>query len=110
MRRRKAVRRRFRYAFYNKQQLRAFHGKIKEEKFRNFFKKYLTFGTNRNRSFFAALERRIDIFFFRLRLLPTIFACHQYILHHGIIVNKGIAQCPSLLIRPGDIITVKRKH
>jgi len=64
MRRRKAARRRFRNAFYTKQQLRAFHGKIKEEKFRNFFKKYLTHGVNRNLSFFAALERRLDIFFF----------------------------------------------
>jgi ribosomal protein S4 len=89
MRRRKAARRRFRNAFYIKQQLRAFHGKIKEEKFRNFFKKYLTHGVNRNLSFFAALERRLDIFFFRMRLFPTIFACHQYILHNGVLLNKN---------------------
>ena len=110
MRRRKAVRRRFRNAFYSKQQLRAFHGKIKEEKFRNFFRKYLTHGVNRNMSFFAALERRLDIFFFRMRLLPTIFACHQYILHHGVILNKGVEYCPSALVRPGDKLTVSQAH
>ena len=110
MRRRKAVRRRFRNAFYTKQQLRAFHGKIKEEKFRNFFKKYLTHGVNRNMSFFAALERRLDIFLFRMRLLPTIFACHQYIMHHGVILNKGNEHCPSALVRPGDTLTITTEH
>jgi len=64
MRRRKAVRRRFRNAFYNKQQLRAYFGQIQEEKFRNFFKKYVTTGTLRNSSFFTVLERRLDVFFF----------------------------------------------
>ena len=110
MRRRTAARRRFRNAFYSKQQLRAFHGKIKEEKFRNFFRKYLTHGVNRNMSFYAALERRLDIFFFRMRLFPTIFACHQYILHHGVILNKGIERCPSALVRPGDILTISTEH
>jgi len=110
MRRRKAVRRRFRNAFYTKQQLRAFHGKIKEEKFRNFFRKYLTHGVNRNMSFFAALERRLDIFLFRMRLLPTIFACHQYIMHHGVILNKGIERCPSAVVRPGDTLTISAAH
>jgi len=64
MRRRKAVRRRFRDAFYKKQQLRAFHGKIKELAFRKNFQRFLISGTNRNKSFFASLERRLDMFFF----------------------------------------------
>lgn len=110
MRRRKAVRRRYKTGFYTKQQLRAFHGKIKEEKFRNFFKKYLKEGVKRNTSFFASLEKRLDVFFFRLRLLPTIFACHQYILHHGVLINDGLRTSPSDMIRPGDTLSILPQH
>jgi ribosomal protein S4 len=110
MRRRKAVRRRFRDAFYKKQQLRAFHGKIKELAFRKNFQRFLISGTNRNKSFFASLERRLDMFFFRMRLLPTIFACNQYILQHGVQVNKGFEYSPSALIRTGDTISLPIKH
>lgn len=110
MRRRNALRRRFRDAFYNKQQLRLFHGKFKEQAFRKFFKRYLISTVDRNRSFFAALERRIDIFFFRMRLLPTIFACHQYIHHHGILVNRKVEHSPNALLSTGSIVSIQKAH
>jgi ribosomal protein S4 len=110
MRRRSAVPRRFRDAFYRKQQLKAFHGKFKEKVFRKNFQKYLSSGANRNRSFFASLERRLDVFFFRMRLLPTIFACNQYILQHGLLVNDGVNCSPNTILRVGDIVSLNRKH
>jgi len=55
MRRRKQVKRKYRTAFYNKQQLRDFYGKCKEESFRNFFKAHLSGITKRNDSFYSAL-------------------------------------------------------
>ncbi len=110
MRRRKAVRRRFRDAFYRKQQLKAFHGKIKEHAFRKNFQKYLVSGVNRNKSFFSSLERRLDIFFFRMRLLPTIFACNQYILQHGILINEGVNKSPNALLNVGDIVSFNYAH
>jgi small subunit ribosomal protein S4 len=110
MHRRKAVRRCFRNYFYNKQQLRAYFGQVQEEKFRNFFRKYVANGTLRNSSFFTVLERRVDVFFFRARLLPTIFACHQYILHQGVLINDGKKHSPSILVRPGDTLTISVEH
>lgn len=110
MRRRKAIRRRFRDAFYTKQQLRLFHGKFKEHAFRVFFRRYLAQTVNRNRSFFSALERRVDIFFFRMKLLPTIFSCHQYIHHHGILINRKFEYSPNALLSAGDIVSIRRKH
>lgn len=110
MRRRKANKRRYRDAFYNKQQLRLFHGKIKEQAFRKFFRRHLIQTVNRNQSFFAALERRVDIFFFRMRLLPTIFACHQYVHHHGILINRRIEHSPNALLSTGDIVSIQRQH
>lgn len=110
MRRRKARKRRYRDAFYNKQKLRLFYGKIKETRFRTFYQKYLINSVNRNRSFFAALERRLDIFFFRSRLLPTIFACNQYIHHYGLSVNKKLEYSSHILLNPGDTISISKTH
>jgi len=107
MRRRRATKRRFRDAFYNKQKLRVFYGKIREQAFRKIFQKYLISSVNRNKGFFSSLERRIDIFFFRMRLLPTIFACHQYIHHHGILINKFVEHSPNTLVSTGDIISIR---
>lgn len=108
--RRNAIRRRYRDAFYNKQKLRLFHGKIKEQAFRKFFRRFLISSVNRNRSFYAALERRVDVFFFRMRLLPTIFACHQYIHHYGILVNRKRQYSPNALLSLGDTVSIQRRH
>jgi len=108
MKKRRALRRRFRNVFYSKQQLRAFYGKQKEEAFRNFFKKFLGGAKGRNNMFAVALERRTDMFLFRLRFLPTIYACNQFVHHFGIDINGKQEKSPSALIRPGDIITFNK--
>jgi ribosomal protein S4 len=108
MRRSRAAKRRFRDAFYTKQQLRRFYGKVKEEAFRNFFRNHLNLTTIRNRSFFSSLERRLDMVVFRMRLLPTIFACHQLVHHHGVLVNGGLQKSPNAIVRVGDVIAIQR--
>lgn len=97
---------RYRNRFYAKQQLRLFHGEVKEGTFRNFFRNHLTAVTTRGHSFFSALESRLDRVFFRRRLLPTIFACRQFITHQGLEVNSGIEKSPRALIRTGDRVAV----
>jgi small subunit ribosomal protein S4 len=92
--------------FYAKQQLRLFHGEIKESAFRNFFRNHLSATTIRSKSFFSALESRLDMIFFRRRLLPTIFACRQFITHQGLEVNSKIELSPRALIRTGDRVAV----
>ena len=109
MKKRRPLRRRFKNVFYSKQQLRAFYGKEKEEIFRNFFKRFLGGAKNRNNMFITALERRTDIILFRLRFLPTIYACRQFILHYGLTINRRIEKSPSAQVLPGDIISLKKK-
>jgi small subunit ribosomal protein S4 len=92
--------------FYAKQQLRFFHGEVKEGTFRNFFRNHLSAITSRGHSFFSALESRLDMVFFRRRLLPTIFACRQFITHQGLQVNSGVEKSPRALIRTGDRVAV----
>lgn len=105
MQRRRPVRRKYKTVFYVKQQLRKFYGKQKEKAFANFFKTHMQNAARRNLSFVSALERRTDIVLFRLRFLPTIYACHQYIHHQGVLINDVKEYSPYALIKPGDCIT-----
>jgi len=110
MRRRSAVKRRYKTAFYNKQQLRHFYGKIREETFRNFFKNHLVGVNMRNNSYYSALECRADMFLFRTRLLPTLYAAKQFVQHQGIELNDRIEKSSNALVRPGTILTFDSKY
>jgi len=100
---------RYRNTFYLKQQLRHFYGKLTEVAFRSIYKTHLLNTFDRNRSFFGSLEQRADMFLFRMRLLPTIYACNQYIHHQGLLINfKRIEKCPSTLIRIGHTISLPK--
>lgn len=101
MRRRKSVKRRYKTAFYNKQQLREFYGKFKEEAFRNLFRSHLVGVYSRNSSFYSSLERRIDMFLFRARHLPTLYAANQYVQHQGVEYSGILEKSPNALIGPG---------
>ncbi len=92
--------------FYLKQQLRYFHGKRKEKSFQQIFKNNRQVVGKNSVSFFNALESRLDRVFFRRRILPTIYACHQYIHHHGLIVNGNKECSPRALIRTGDVLEI----
>jgi len=108
MQKRRALRRKYRNVFYSKQQLRAFYGIQKEEIFRNFFKKFLSGAKGRNNMFAIALERRADMVLFRLRFLPTIYACNQFVHHFGLNINGKKEYSANALIIPGDIITFEK--
>jgi len=92
--------------FYTKQQLRFFHGEVKEDVFCSFFRNHLLSVTTRSKSFFSALESRLDRVFFRRRLLPTIFSCRQFIYHQGLYINGTIEKSPHKLIRTGDRVAI----
>jgi ribosomal protein S4 len=57
-------------------------------------------------SFYSVLESRRNIVFFRIRLLPTVFACHQFIQYNGLEVNNKLEISPNSQIKVGDMITV----
>jgi hypothetical protein len=96
----------YRDRFYKKQQVRYFYGKIKENAFRNLFRNHRLSVSTRSHSFFSILESRLDIIFFRIRFLPTIFACHQYIHYQGLEVNGQLEFSPRANVRVGDMISV----
>lgn len=93
--------------FFTKQQLKTFHGGLKEYQLRNIFKNTWnveqTFRTN---VFLGALEQRLGMIMFRMRLLPTIFACNQLIKHHGIFVNNALITYPGFRVNLGHVVSI----
>ncbi len=55
------------------------------------------------------LESRLDNTVFRLGIAPTRRAARQLVTHRHILVNGVLSNIPSLLLRPGDIISVRGK-
>jgi len=86
-----------------------FYGKIKENNFRNFFQKYSFKSSTNNHYFYVAIENRLDMIFFRLRLLPTIYSCNQLIHHHGLLVNDKLKTSPNYIVQIADIVSIKQK-
>jgi ribosomal protein S4 len=104
-----SISRRYNNLFYIKQKLRFFHGKVKETAFRNLYKTHLIQRTIQTNSFFTVLESRLDRIFFRIRLLPTVFACHQFIHYNGLEINNKLERSPRKEIKVGDIVSVPIK-
>ena len=95
----------------NKQQLKSFYGKLKEKQFERLFKiSWLKKKEFKEEVFLGALEHRLDILLFRMRILPTIFSCKQYILHKGICVNNELITLPHYQVKIGDILSFKKNH
>lgn len=97
--------------FFTKQRLKSFYGGLKEYQIRNIFKntwnKEHNFRTN---VFIGALEQRLGMVMFRMRLLPTIFACNQLVRHHGILVNNNLISLPSFRVKVGDFVSIPKDY
>jgi|688.fasta_scaffold04671_6 ribosomal protein S4 len=92
---------------FNKQQLKNFYGGLKEYQIRNIFKK--TWNVElfyRRNIFIAALEQRLNMVLYRMKLLPTIYACTQLIRHQGIYVNNVLITLPSFRVNLGEIVSI----
>jgi len=55
------------------------------------------------------LESRLDNVVYRLGIAPTRAAARQLVSHRHILVNGEIANVPSRLLKPGDIVEVREK-
>ena len=63
----------YKNVFFNKQQLKQFYGGMKEYHIRNIFKKTWNVSLNNRRNIFiSALEQRLSMVIFRMKLFPTI--------------------------------------
>jgi len=92
--------------FIKKQQFRLFYGKFNEKILRRLLKNHKRTASSQTSIFFAIIESRLDVMFFRRRLIPTIYSCHQFIHHFGLEVNNNLENCPQIQVNIGDIISI----
>ncbi len=55
------------------------------------------------------IESRLDNVVFRLGIAPTRAAARQLVSHRHIAVNGKLSNIPSMLLNPGDIVTVRER-
>ena len=53
------------------------------------------------------LEMRLDNVVYRLGLAPSRRSARQFVLHGHVLVNDRKASVPSIVLKPGDVVTVK---
>src|SRR5947209_5460270 len=89
-----------------KQKLKRFYG-VFEKQFRRFFSIASRSPENTGQVLLSLLERRLDNVVHRLGFIDNRAGARQFISHGHILVNGKCVNIPSLLLRPGDVITVK---
>jgi len=92
-----------------RKKLSLFYGNLTQKQILNLFNK-----VKKNKGYFAKnvfslLERRLDVILYRTGLTKTIAEARQLIRHKKILVNQKIINVPSLLLNPGDFISITKK-
>ncbi|MFT4533206.1 MAG: small subunit ribosomal protein S4 [Saprospiraceae bacterium] len=80
-----------------------------ERQFRNLFKKASRKSGVTGEILLQYLEGRLDNTVFRLGIAPTRRGARQLVSHKHIMVNGVITNVPSMLLKPGDIVSVRGK-
>ena len=89
-----------------KQRLRRQYG-LQEAQFRLFFARAARRRTVTGDLLLQMLETRLDNVVYRLGFAPSRRAARQFIGHSHVRVNQRRASVPSMLLKPGAVITVK---
>jgi small subunit ribosomal protein S4 len=91
-----------------KQKMRFMYG-LSEKQFYKFFLKAGKMKGVHGENLFVLLESRLDNIVYRLGLANTRRAARQLVNHGHILLNGHKANIPSMLVSPGDKITLKEK-
>src|SRR5581483_10582327 len=91
-----------------KQKLKRFFG-VFERQFRRYFELASRSPENTGEVLLSILERRLDNVIHRLGFAPNRAAARQLASHGHVMVNGKACSIPSLLLRAGDVVTVKSR-
>jgi small subunit ribosomal protein S4 len=91
-----------------KQKVKRIYGLI-ETQFHNYFEEAARMKGITGANLIKILERRLDNVVYRLGFAPSRKAARQLVLHRHFLVNDGIVDIPSYILRPGDVVTVREK-
>src|SRR5262252_2716623 len=91
-----------------KQKLKRFYG-VFERQFRRYFQLASRSPENTGEVLLSIMERRLDNVVHRLGFAPSRAAARQLVGHGHIMLNGRACDIPSLLLKPGDTVTVKSR-
>ncbi len=91
-----------------KQKVKRIYGLI-ETQFRTYFEEAARQKGITGSNLVKILERRLDNVVYRLGFAPSRKSARQLVLHRHFLVNGGIVDIPSYILRPGDVVTVREK-
>jgi small subunit ribosomal protein S4 len=91
-----------------KQKVKRMYG-VLERQFRRYFAEAARRRGNTGENLIALLESRLDNVVYRMGFGSTRAEARQLVSHNAIALNGSTASIPSMLVRPGDVITVREK-
>jgi len=91
-----------------KQKLKRFYG-VLERQFRRYFELASRSPENTGEVLLSIMERRLDNIVHRLGFAPSRYSARQLVSHGHVQLNGQACDIPSLLVKPGDTITVKSR-
>ena len=91
-----------------KQRLKRFYG-LFERQFRRYFKIASRSTENTGEVMLSLMERRLDNVVHRLGFAPNRASARQLVSHGHVQVNNKACDIPSLLLKAGDLVTIKSK-
>src|SRR5438552_664910 len=91
-----------------KQKLKRFYG-VFERQFRRYFELASRSPENTGEVLLSIMERRLDNVIHRLGFAPSRASARQLVTHGHVQLNGKACDIPSLLVKPGDTVTVKSK-
>src|SRR5437762_9502040 len=91
-----------------KQKLKRFYG-VFERQFRRYFELASRSPENTGEVLLSIMERRLDNVVHRLGFAPSRASARQLVTHGHVQLNGKACDIPSLLVKPGDTVTVKSK-
>jgi len=91
-----------------KQKVRFMYG-MNEKQFRKVFDKAAKMKGIHGENLLILLESRLDNIVYRLGLAPTRRAARQMVNHNHILLNGKKASIPSIMVKPGDTITLRER-
>jgi small subunit ribosomal protein S4 len=88
-----------------KQKMRRYYG-VHETQFENYFQEAARVPGQTGRTFLQLLERRLDNVVYRLNLATSRAQARQLVTHRHFRLNGKIINVPSIIVRPGDVLTI----
>ena len=92
-----------------KQKLKGYYGNIGEKQFKRYYNEAVRRKGDTGQNLVGILECRIDAVLYRAKLVPTVFSARQTINHGHLLLNGKRCNIASVLLKPGDEITLKDK-